>query len=138
MPRIRLYDRVRLPDGSVTTANDALKDGTLIRRPIWRVQWNQNAGNILGYRPNWKTETGSFAQIATAASYLRANSKGYARDDRCRLVRRVTIATPDGTRDYGFVSQTILKATDLDAAIAAYTEPLGAGEANKLIPEAVA
>ena len=129
MLRIRLKDRVRLPDGSVTTVSDALAAGTLKKLPIWHAQWNENGSNIIGYRPRWKTETTFFGQIAAAATYVRTHSQGHKRDDRCRLVRRITIALPDGSADYGYVSEKILLTDDLDAEIVVYTVPLATSAA---------
>lgn len=119
MPRIRLTDRVRLPDGSVTRVDNGLKTGTLVRRTVWHPQWNEMHGSYFRSPPKWKTDASYFKQIAAAATYVRVNGEGDP--TRCRLVRRVLIETPNGTMDWGHVSQNVIAYDRLDAEIVAYT-----------------
>ena len=128
MPRIRLTDRVRLPDGSITRVDDALKAGTSSSgRTVWHPQWNEMHGSYFRSPPKWKTDASYFKQIAAAATYVRVNSEGDP--TRCRLVRRVLIETPDGTMDWGHVSQKAIDHGALDAEIVAYTPEPGTEEA---------
>ena len=129
LKRIRLYDRIRLTDGTIATINDALADGRVQKLTVWQAQWNETAGNILGYAPKWKTDGSFFRAVERAVRYQRFQGGGAKNANGCRLVRRVAIATPDGERDWGFVSQKVLKPEDHDRELQLYgTEDISTAE----------
>lgn len=117
MRRIRLTDRVRLPDGSVATVAQALKDGALTRVIVWQEQHDETHGNTVGYRPRWRTGQGYQTSISKASNHLRAcGALANYPNGGLRLVRRETTVIADGTADYGYVHSQVLKTREQLAA----------------------
>lgn len=102
MSKVTLNTRVRLPDNTVCTISEGLKNLCLVRTPYFIVQHDENGGNIIGLPKRYKDIYG-FDDEQSARDRL----KGYRNS---RIVRQVEVrCASDSHKVYGHLSRAALK-----------------------------
>jgi hypothetical protein len=102
MSRLSLSSHIRLGDGSVMSVREALDKRLVRKSPRFHIQNDETAGNIVGLATRWKTQRSFFTDLENARQSLASYGKG------ARLIEFTAITAPDGSADWGDVSQRVL------------------------------